>query len=566
MLEPHVVDIVSKRISLGVFLTWCVFIATVHKFTPPDHFKTVGAAQNFEKLTAMVMFYSLINNILPRIIFYSPHQQQHLKKRSISGVLMLALTVQICAALSNGLMAWLPTPTYIDSMTNGKVYLVRWCEWIPLAFAMAFLTDAIDSPNLRRSLTFGATQSLSTVGGILLPFCPSPGWWCAVLTASLALFWNITFRVKEKVVRSRTIVRGTTVEDIENYERVQLSARLIVVAFCTWNLLVINYFVSWYLTSYLQIEDTSITAITESLVDLIAKHFYLSIALQAHDKVFNESARAERRLNELRNTMGIIWRTSSDILIISNKSMDGNTIRTQLSPAIYKLLQESKETENSDNKEVEKFAPEMLVIEQTLLSSGSAGEKKESSEEENQNSDLYITSLNDIKKFIAKGWDLKKTLPEGESKGLLSHEIRRDEKKKEKTTDHTLYIEGNITFVNDDSFVVIARNVTERVKRFEAEKKIVQEHTARKKDNEINRFIRHEVKNGLLAAIGLCDDLRENIIEGAGSVEEKQIHNVKLDEIDTNLNQTLNIVSTQAMARDLINGVYAPRHEVIDIR
>lgn len=249
------------------------------------------------------------------------------------------------------------------------------------------------------------------------------------------------------------------------------------------------------------------------------------------------------------DVLSAIWQTSSDILIVSKKSVDG-LIQTQLSPAIYKMLKvpRGKILAGSDK---------MLILEQNS-NDELANEDKSAYEYPCHLSDAM---LGDLKEFIARGWGLKKTLSKEEEKGVLSHEIHLDEKE----SSSILHVEANVTFINELTFVMIARDVTERMKRFEAEKKIVEEHIARKKDDEINRFIRHEVKNGLLAAIGLCDDLRENITEGAGTIEEKKFHNGKLDEIDSNLNQTLDIVSTQAMARDLINGEYTPRNEVVDI-
>jgi hypothetical protein len=46
----------------------------------------------------------------------------------------------------------------------------------------------------------------------------------------------------------------------------------------------------------------------------------------------------------------------------------------------------------------------------------------------------------------------------------------------------------------------------------------VKEVTIRKKDEEANRFTRHEVKNGILAAMGLLDHLRESMAQS--NVEE----------------------------------------------
>jgi signal transduction histidine kinase len=70
--------------------------------------------------------------------------------------------------------------------------------------------------------------------------------------------------------------------------------------------------------------------------------------------------------------------------------------------------------------------------------------------------------------------------------------------------------ETKITKLGENTSLIVMRDISERHQRFEAEKKLIEEQTARRKDFEANRFTRHEVKNGLLAAIGLMDSIREN--------------------------------------------------------
>jgi hypothetical protein len=68
--------------------------------------------------------------------------------------------------------------------------------------------------------------------------------------------------------------------------------------------------------------------------------------------------------------------------------------------------------------------------------------------------------------------------------------------------------EATVTRVEDNALMIVIRDISERQKRFEAEKQVVSESTARQKDAAANRFTRHEIKNGILSAIGLCDSLR----------------------------------------------------------
>jgi hypothetical protein len=63
----------------------------------------------------------------------------------------------------------------------------------------------------------------------------------------------------------------------------------------------------------------------------------------------------------------------------------------------------------------------------------------------------------------------------------------------------------------DNARIVVVRDVTERYRRFEAERRNM-ESLARQQDAQaINRFTRHEVKNGLLVGIELCDSLMNSM-------------------------------------------------------
>lgn len=116
---------------------------------------------------------------------------------------------------------------------------------------------------------------------------------------------------------------------------------------------------------------------------------------------------------------------------------------------------------------------------------------------------------------------------------------------------------------------------------------------ARTKDAEANRFTRHEVKNGLLAAMALCENVRESIRSGGKSSSrnsfstysaeslanivsrrrEREEGSKKLSvsekaisELENELQDILDSVLSEAMARDVIHECYAPKMERVDIR
>lgn len=164
--------------------------------------------------------------------------------------------------------------------------------------------------------------------------------------------------------------------------------------------------------------------------------------------------------------------------------------------------------------------------------------------------------------------------------------------------------EVKVSSQDDDSDAVIAvlRDVTERYKRFEAEQRAHAEARQRQLDAQaVNRFTRHEVKNGLLAGIELCDSLRTifdtaeqalerqqglqqmSLNEKSGSKKgqevgisttacpsvpslHKEIPRRIVGKMENMLHEVLDTVLAEAMARDVIHEVYQPRLERVDVR
>lgn len=132
------------------------------------------------------------------------------------------------------------------------------------------------------------------------------------------------------------------------------------------------------------------------------------------------------------------------------------------------------------------------------------------------------------------------------------------------------------------ALIAVIRDVTERYRRFEAEQRAHTETVQRQRDAQaVNRFTRHEVKNGLLAGIELCDSLRntfegmeQNLLErkrGRMEVEAAALADTErsrsiIGEMDKMLHEVLDTVLAEAMARDVIHEVYRPRLERLDVK
>jgi len=112
--------------------------------------------------------------------------------------------------------------------------------------------------------------------------------------------------------------------------------------------------------------------------------------------------------------------------------------------------------------------------------------------------------------------------------------------------------------------VFVVRDVTDRVRRIAVEKHALSAAVARQKDEETNRFTRHEVKNGVLAALSQCDALhahhRAAVAQGAlvdassGGAMEGTLLRMR-----ASLQNTLDAVLSHAMAKEVIHGLYVPR-------
>ena len=94
---------------------------------------------------------------------------------------------------------------------------------------------------------------------------------------------------------------------------------------------------------------------------------------------------------------------------------------------------------------------------------------------------------------------------------------------------------------------------------------MISEAVGREKDEEANRFTRHEVKNSVLAALAQVDLLRSHHEEsvGKGALREDVKYEERLRSglggLRTSLGQILETVLSQTMAREVMHGTYVSR-------
>ncbi|KAL7541449.1 hypothetical protein ACHAXR_013265 [Thalassiosira sp. AJA248-18] len=532
-------------------------------------------------------------------------------RAQLSGILKGGMVTQFIAVMTAVIMVCFPVPVMIDPILGSRVHFIRWCEWVPLAGYMTLMTECIDAPHYdgtklthhwKAKFTVAGMEFVSTACALTFPFCTNLYVWCSAMAFSCATYSAIIFRYFEKVRLFQSCVwrGGGSVDEMELYERARMSLALHGVCCVVWTLITLNYFVTsaghlvvpecWTI-----VHDPAATMIGECFMDLIAKCLYMSLIIEAHHTAFDEAKRANRRLAELRNTMSVVWENSSDTIAISVQKMSGN-ITSMVSPSFFRpaliarqqcekmedisaiVLEHSGLAVKSKRGSITNLskinADELPDVKIKILKKADFGSvdlhsagKTDSFECLGRTNDAMTSLVVAFTDMLARAWHSES------DEVLFEHDTVTED-----GGVRTKY-EVKVTKLEENAVVVVVRNVSERYRRFEAEKRFVFETTARQKDAEANRFTRHEVKNGLLAAIEICGNVREQLSDDFSllrqdygytndtSVSEDCVSGrmENMAELDRTLHEVLDIVLAETMARDVIHEMYVPRRECIDV-
>ena len=131
-------------------------------------------------------------------------------------------------------------------------------------------------------------------------------------------------------------------------------------------------------------------------------------------------------------------------------------------------------------------------------------------------------------------------------------------------------VETSKTPFSNDKELTITRDLTDRKARHKAETDLAVQTKAREKDLDASRVSRHEFKNGLMAFKALINGMVDIITENTASKSlskdlalDLQKHFKRLiEEVD----EMLNFVLSEAMAKELVNGMYEAKEEVVDLK
>ncbi|CAB9497222.1 expressed unknown protein [Seminavis robusta] len=590
---------------------WAVLTTSVYLFSPSHVFER---ASSLESQVCTVAFCLLLMSNVSRFLplFYADSvfanrgmngttAQLSFTKMGESGFLVAAFTVQFIAMVACGLMAFFPTPILIDPISHTRVYLVRWCEWAPLGFLLTFLSEEIDVPtpaNRRMSLLHSIVQGVAVTAGFMFPFVSNPKLWWTIVAIACAMFSSLFVRVWQKQQRlealrqeelARPLLRTGRV--CEAYERCRLSHRSLVECAVVWTLLVVLHFAAAFLPhfmdtkQYFNMDPLALPMIAETFCEVLSKHLHI-LVVESVFQSFSTGSRSRRVLDQLRRVMSAFWERASDALVLSLRTKNNHRI-CLASPTFLAFM--GLENENQSMALVFELVDEdddhhhhhgTPPQEQTSTSTSPLLPAQRAyivNLEELKAGDMWASNRSvtllppDKWRYVESISSLILSNSNNES-GVANH--HHQVHSFQRPDGNNIHCEAIATNMEGGSTLLVLRDISDRIRRFEAEKKLAVETTEREKDSQTNRFTRHEVKNGLLAGIYLCDTMKENLKAkacgscssgGTGTKHGSNCQDPALTELESTLHEVLDTVLSEAMSRDVIHEAYMPREEAVDI-
>mmetsp|Transcript_13156 Transcript_13156/g.19347 ORF Transcript_13156/g.19347 Transcript_13156/m.19347 type:complete len:1134 (+) Transcript_13156:88-3489(+) len=557
------VDKHYRRVACSAILVWIILVGiSFHIGKKTNTLKVLdGNERQAPIIGALILAMSLLSAVLP--LFLRRNRPLY------SGVIVCAVTAQSVACATNLLLAFGATPVLIDPISGMKTYLLRYCEWTPLAFLMAFLTDScrIDNISYHASLQnqsgdiskfasamsssmtmaedssdssilcaadkkrdikdhvmtklksayyLAIAQGTSAFAGWVFPFCPNLISWSICMFVSCALFALLWKRLYTRSKAFQAMKPGSTLSEQENYTWNKLSLGLLRTCAYAWSSLVV-VFCTFAIGPNLWPNSRLfsmpwIQVLLECFIDVMLKVFYLTAVLEVHRAIFDTTARAKRRLKELSRLLSAVWDNSSDMIIISTRGVSGD-ISSMLNPTCMKFYSKNKRARNHKNTLAFDLNASCLSSEDDPIPSNFYGvalnDEFPSFQPWSKNKELTQSEMTSLSKLVIRAW---KAEVNKEEEMLMMHDLVRGR-------GPSIRCEANITTMEENALVIVVRDISERYRRFEAEKKAASEATARLRDAAANRFTRHEVKNGLLSAVALCDSLNESVQDMSNRIE-----------------------------------------------
>ncbi|KAJ1452362.1 hypothetical protein M885DRAFT_486811 [Pelagophyceae sp. CCMP2097] len=561
------------HVGVGALLTYSVTVAATFWWFAESREYLLPRERGAAGLAASALTASLVLRgitwLTSEIVNRSSPDDESKRAPATPGVVWLAHCVNLVAACTSWLFFLVPVPVVWDPITHCRVHMLRWCEWVVLSFTMTFMTEVADRSDPWSAVRLGATQSVSTACGFLLPLARGPNEWAAIMTLSMVLYVALFPRLckRRASVRGararRDAARGTLhyPDAADEASRVEMSYMLLTCCCTIWTTFVLVYGLAGF-AKWSGLDTTPAPAwpfVCDVFADLLAKFVYAAVIVDAHAALFDEGAMGARRMRELHGLVSAVWASSSDTLAISVR---------------HRLADGRVRVETAVSHDDAQGPPACAAQHAAWSGGGAAVEATSVVYEEPATSVVYeedgeprpaAAAEACFAGLIRRAW-LVEAAPLAERNFRLTHELARAD-------GTTFQTEASVTRLGPDRMVVVVRDITERDARHEAEKVLVKQAAAHERDAAANRFTRHEVKNGLLAAIGLADALLELRAPTAGGYARlpdartaggDSAASVVAD-LQTALTDTLNTVLSETMARELVYDTYVAAPETVDI-
>ena len=153
LLDAEDLDKTFPVAALWTVSTYCLLLLCTYYSAEETEWEYL---QGGEKQAATLAFVVFLITILVQVMHISVGNEAS----DFSGILVAAMVVMMVAMVTNGIMAFGPTVVTFDKITNARVFLTRWCEWIPLAGLMTYLSEAVDVPKRKGGFNTAIFTSL----------------------------------------------------------------------------------------------------------------------------------------------------------------------------------------------------------------------------------------------------------------------------------------------------------------------------------------------------------------------------------------------------------------------
>ena len=219
--------------SIGLFFTLLAvaYWMCIHSYACDAVDERQEALERTVPRTAFwILFVTFVAQAVP--IVFTPN-------RKPSGILLAGMSILFVSTTANAMLAWGPSMVVIDNITTSRVFLIRWCEWTPMAGLMTLLAESVDLPKKTNpwegAVIFASSQALSTFCGFVLPFCTTWYTWSFWMTLSFMTFFPIFPRVMVRREAFLQTPRGRTVLEREHYDRRRVSYQLMLTCAIVWS-------------------------------------------------------------------------------------------------------------------------------------------------------------------------------------------------------------------------------------------------------------------------------------------------------------------------------------------